>query len=184
MTYSHLFHTLHDEKEPYGTMGRGTHYSVFSAAQWFNYDRKLIDGGKANVQRFAIVWDEDHDDRVVSLAEKAYMAGIFAPVLFIGERKAHLSVVVADEFYQIIQKDWASYNIAWADLASDVFGDVWNFDQIVPMSHAADSGIIASHPGHVTTYLQNIHNLWNIGSHKYIAPLTSFAPPGWAVGDN
>lgn len=179
MSYSPFFHTLHDEKEPYGSIGRGVHYSVLSAPQWFDHERKLMDGGKARIQRFAILWDEDHDTRVIDVAEKAYMLGIFAPVLFIGERKAFLNVVVSEEFYEHIQKDWASYNMAWGDLCSDVFGDCWTFESIVPLSHAAESGLIASSDEVVTTYLANIRNLWGLGIRPYSSKLDTYTPDGW-----
>lgn len=172
MSYSQFFHPLHDEKEPHGNLGRGTHYSVFEAPQWFDLQRKLVPGGRAKVQRFGVIWDEDHDERIISLAEKAYMLGIFAPVLFIGERKASLNVVVSDDFYDYIERvDGASYHITWKDLASDVFGDYWNFEGIVPLRRAGSAGIIASENQAVATYLSNIQNLWGLGLHHYQSPL-------------
>ena len=66
-SYSKLFSTLHDEAEPVGNLGRGTHYSVFRAAEWFDVERRPL--VQAQIHDFAIVWDEDHDTRVISTVE-------------------------------------------------------------------------------------------------------------------
>lgn len=162
-SYSPLLHTLYDETDPVGKLGRGTHYSVLSAVQWADNLRCMrhIPG----IQRFAVVWDEDHDTRIIQVIEAAYMRGIFAPVLYIGERKAFLTVVVNDEFFQIIQGDWASYTVAWDDICKETHGDFWNL-KLVRVMEAADE-MIADANEKVSTYLQNINNLWNLGFNAY-----------------
>src|SRR6185312_7861892 len=120
--YSPLFHTLYDEQDPVGKLGRGTHYSILSAVQWVDKRKKLLP--IPCLQRFAVLWDEDHDERVIGVIERAYMRGIFAPVLCIGEKKACVTVVVDDEFFNIIH-DWVSYLMAWEDICKDAEGDRW-----------------------------------------------------------
>lgn len=163
ISYSPLFHTLYDETDPVGKLGRGTHYSVLGAVQWADNLRRMrhIPG----IQRFAVVWDEDHDTRIIQVIEAAYMRGIFAPVLYIGERKAFLTIVVNDEFFDIIQGDWVSYSMAWEDICKETHGDSWNL-KLVRVKEAVDE-MIADTNEKVTTYLQNIHNLWNLGFNTY-----------------
>ena len=163
--YSPLFHTLYDEQDPVGKLGRGTHYSILGVVQWVDKQKKVL--ARPGIQRFAVIWDEDHDERVIDVAERAYMRGIFAPVLYISERKAFLTVVVDKEFYEIIQGDLVSYNMAWEEICTDVRGDRFNF-QLHVMGSNVD--IIMDSDEKVSTYLKNIDNLWNLGLNLYIQP--------------
>jgi hypothetical protein len=42
-----------------------------------------------------VIWDEDHDERVIGVVERMYFAGLLHPVLFVGERKGSLTVVLS-----------------------------------------------------------------------------------------
>jgi hypothetical protein len=46
---------------------------------------------------FAIIWDEDHDDRVLEPIEKIYLAGLLPHFLVFGERKGGFSAIVTDD---------------------------------------------------------------------------------------
>ena len=59
--YSPFFSTLHDEDGPVGHLGGGTHYSVLRAVLW---------EPEPAFHDFAVVWDEDHDLRVVWVLEQ------------------------------------------------------------------------------------------------------------------
>ncbi len=177
MNYSALLHTLYDEQNPVGQLGRGTHYSVFSAVQWVDIYKKLLPS--LHIQNFAVIWDEDHDERIIDVMERAYMRGIFAPVLYIGERKAYITVVVGNDFYQYIQNDWASYIMAWENICKNVHGDHWLVNIVPVLVNAANSptlGIIADSDTKVTTYIQNIHNLWDLGIKPYIQQHKNYNP--------
>ena len=173
--YSPLLHTLYDETDSIGKLGRGTHYSVLSCVQWADNRRQLrpVPG----IQHFAVIWDEDHDTRIIQVIEAAYMRGIFAPVLYIGERKAFLTVVVNDEFFEIIQGDWASYSMAWKEICKETHGDFWNLQLVRVTADAYE--MVADSNKKVATYLLNIHNLWNLGFNKYTPSKSSvaFLPP-------
>src|SRR5690242_20442353 len=95
--YSALFSCLHDESKPIGNIGRGSHYSVFRAVQWKDALGEPLP--RAQMQDFAVVWDEDHDERVIKVAEEIYMAGLLFPIRFIGERKGMLTVIVDTRLY-------------------------------------------------------------------------------------
>jgi predicted nucleic acid-binding protein len=56
-TYSPYFKTLYDQPEPIGRLGRGTHYSVLRCL------------GLSGFHDFAIIWDEDHDKRVIAVQQ-------------------------------------------------------------------------------------------------------------------
>ena len=167
MAYSSLFSVLHDEKKPVGNIGRGTHYSVLSCAQWHNQFIQHHATGHAEIQKFAIIWDEDHDDRIIPVIEAAYLQSLMAPVKFIGERKGHLSVIVDPVFWKFCSNK-RDYIQAWEKLAGSVNDDWWSCE-VQSEEEMSESGII--HPRNkMVVYLKNIDNLWSLGVAPYKAP--------------
>lgn len=171
---------LHDEDGPVGNIGRGAHYSVFRVASWFDVERKRL--SKAQTHDFAVIWDEDHDDRVLAVVEKIYVAGLLSPVQFIGERKGRLTVLVAAKFWGSLgsESDFDDYRRAIADLASDVGGDSWSvtlgmFDRArtdARAPHQTDvAAIIQDDDYNVVTYLRSIDILWKLGTKPYRTPV-------------
>src|SRR4051812_6684669 len=88
MSYSPFFQTLHDETRPVGQLGRGTHYSILRVPIWQDEWLNLLAQGL--LLDFAVIWDEDHDARVMEAVEALYFSGLLSPVRFIGERKGSL----------------------------------------------------------------------------------------------
>lgn len=166
---SPLFHTCYNETHPIGRFGYGTHYSVLSAVQWMDKYKKQLQ--LPCIQNFAIIWDEDHDERIIDVIERAYMSTMLAPLLFIGERKASLTAIVNNEFRELTQNDQTSYIRAWQDICNKVYensrhSDSWVFE--LRTMDDPELKIIAEPRDKVVTYLQNIKNLWNIGLNTYI----------------
>lgn len=185
--YSTYFSCLHDESTAYGSLGRGTHYSVFRAVEWLDVSRKPL--AKAEIHDFAVIWDEDHDTRVIEAIERIYLAGLLSPVQFIGERKGSLTVIVAAKF-------WGDGNdlVAYRDQvqkAIQPINDYWPvqigmFDRsgaIGPDWHQNDpSGIINDATHKVNVYLSSIDVLWKLGTKPPV--WESSAPPSlipWAM---
>lgn len=164
MAYSSLLSTIHDERHPIGKIGRGSHYSVFICAQWLNEHLEPDYNYHANTQRFSVIWDEDHDERIIPVIEHAYMIGLFAPVKFIGERKGILTLIVSDNFWsRCDQKDQKDYLKRWNEIASSkISDDSWSVE-IRPESEMAESYIVYPTGSFAETYLKNIENLWGLG---------------------
>ncbi|WP_253073410.1 hypothetical protein [Sodalis ligni] len=95
--YSTLLSCLYDEQQPIGNLGRGTHYSIFRTVEWLDVNRTPVN--LPQLHDFSVIWDEDHDERVINVIENIYMAGLLSPIQFIGERKGTLTVIVAAKFY-------------------------------------------------------------------------------------
>lgn len=174
--YSTLFSCLHDEQDPIGQLGRGTHYSVIRTAEWLDVTRRHLD--LPEVHDLAVVWDEDHDTRIAPVIERIYMRGLLSPVQFIGERKANLTVIVAARFYYIgSEADLERYRRDVEAAVNPVDGDHWNveigsFDRSPGsppgMPHQTfTSGLVSDHEEKVVTYLRNIDNLWKLGTKQY-----------------
>lgn len=181
--YSSYFFCLYDECASVGSLGRGTHYSVFRSVEWLDVDRRRID--LPQVHDFAVIWDEDHDERVIEAIERFYMAGLLSPVQFIGERKGGLTLILAARFYfSGTSESLQAYVSAVTAIASGL-PDGWtveigSFDRNLGSPHQTFfQGIIADDDRRVGLYLANIDSLWRLGTRPYrpTMPLKLSLPP-------
>lgn len=172
-TYSTLFSCLYDEPEPIGHLGRGTHYSVFRSVEWLDVVRAPL--AVPQVHDFAVIWDEDHDIRVIDAVEEIYMAGLLSPIQFIGERKGHLHIIVAAKFY--LTHDQGTLN-AYLQQLNAISGnlnhrDYWPTEvgmferSLDSPQHTALYGLIDADEHRVITYVRNIDSLWNLGTKPF-----------------
>ncbi len=138
--YSPFFQTLYDQQEPVGQIGRGTHYSVLRAVIF-----PPLQAPKYH--DFAVIWDEDHDTRVIDVIYQIYCMGKLQNFYFFGERKGFFTALPHSP-------DLFGDNI-------EVENDSWNFD-----SHTT---IISDSQESVELYLKSIDMLWKLGSK----PITS-----------
>lgn len=172
--YSKLFSCLYDEPEPVGQLGRGAHYSVFRSVKWLDVVRAPLT--IPQVHDFAIVWDEDHDTRIVSIVEAIYMAGLLSPIQFIGERKGTLTVIVAAIFYYAHSEASLDAYIRQLNEISGKsnHGDSWPtevgmFDRSLGSPHQTELlGLIMAQERRVITYLRNIDSLWSLGTKPFV----------------
>jgi len=177
--YSSIFSCLYDEQGPVGRLGRGTHYSVFRSVEWLDVEREQL--SLPQIHDFTVVWDEDHDTRVIEAIEKIYMAGLLSPVQFIGERKGTLTIILAARYYWSgTDANLEGYKKAVTDICRDIDGDYWpvevgSFDRSPGSPHQCDvQGIIADSEFKVLTYLRNIDSLWGLGTKEYKAVARGF----------
>jgi hypothetical protein len=167
MPYSPFFQTLHDETQPVGHLGRGTHYSVLRVPIW--QDEWLNPLGQASLLDFAVIWDEDHDERVIEVIEALYFGGLLAPVRFIGERKGNLSVLIDAKTVEAWDRAaLKNYRGAVSDV-SQRLEDPWpaTVDVVAGPKHS----IIHAPAENVSLYLRNIELLWQLGRHPSLAHL-------------
>lgn len=174
--YSTLFSCLYDEPAPVGQLGRGTHYSIFRSVEWLDVTRRPLT--LPQVHDFAVIWDEDHDERVIEAVERLYMAGLLSPVQFIGERKGMLTIIVAAKFYYNgTEADTQAY-IRAVDAIGQSLDDAWPvdvgmFDRAPGNPHQNDPRAIISDQGRrVQTYLENIDGLWRLGTKDFSLSMT------------
>ncbi len=153
-TYSPFFETLHNEKHPVGFLGEGTHYSVFRAIVFHDQSGQNLDKGQYH--EFAVIWDDDHDERVIEAIEQIYVLGMLPKFLFFGEKRAHLTALALDT-----QENTEELEKKFQDICNDVAGDRWKFSL---GTIAKPAEIIDDEPEKVETYLRNIFNLWWLGS--------------------
>jgi hypothetical protein len=93
--YSDFFQTLHDEMSPTGYLGHGTHYSVLRAVVFHDpLGKPWREGQFAD---FAVIWDEDHDVRVMEPIEEIYQRGLLSSFLMFGEHRGNFTAILANE---------------------------------------------------------------------------------------
>ena len=163
--YSSLFSCLHDEREPIGSLGRGTHHSIFRCAQW--RDITLLPERPA-MQDFCVVWDEDHDERVIAVIERIYMEDLLSPIMFIGERKGGLNVIVREDFIERTCdeafRDYSNMVAKIADSLADPWGcSVGTFSRSSTPEVDVRKFLVNDDAGRVGAYLAGIDACWSLG---------------------
>ena len=161
--YSDFFKTLHDEQSPTGYLGRGTHYSVLRAVVFHDATGKPV--AKAQFADFAVIWDEDHDDRVIEPIEKLHRCGLLPCFLMFGERKGTFTAVLAndihDQFLCSVLQDRLNKITQRLDT-----GDAWPA-RVVSLE-SPDNSIIDASADKATLYLNNLAMLWELGAKPAI----------------
>lgn len=143
--YSSLFSVLHDQPEPVGRLGRGTHVSVMRTVVWLP-DARFHD--------FCIVWDEDHDRRIIGFVERMIVAQLMSSVLFVGERKGSVTVLTSCPS----SPGFASAVLA---VAQDVPNDPWGAE----VKCFPEVGTIVNDDlDRVSAYLGGVRALWHLGT--------------------
>lgn len=156
--YSSYFTTIYDEKAPTGHLGRGIHYSVLRALSW--HPPFSILPARPSHYDFAIIWDEDHDERVINCVEEIYMNGLLSKFIMFGERKGFFTAIVSPHCYAAENDSELKENIEWIAQRAPA-GDVWT-GEIVTLDSNANT-IISDVKDKVTLYLKNIEMLWQLG---------------------
>lgn len=170
--YSSILSCLYDEREPVGYFGRGTHYSILRCVEPLNVDRHIAP--IPQLHDFAVIWDEDHDQRIIALIEQLFMSNLFSPVQFIGERKGTVYVIVAARWY------WSSKQEHFEDwqakvkqvVANSFHQDSWSleigfFDRAELRHQTEIPAIISAEAYKVEDYLRTIDHLWRLGTRPF-----------------
>ena len=170
--YSQFFSTLYDEPGPVGYLGRGTHYSILRCAEWFDVTRRPLQ--RAEIHDFAVIWDEDHDERIIRVIEQIYLEGLLSPIQFIGERKGSVTIILAARYYFSADDLLQDYERRLGFITEQALDDdSWHaelgtFDRRPGSPHQVDlKGLIHAPEEHVITYVRNIDNLWKLGTRPH-----------------
>jgi hypothetical protein len=157
-TYSHFFQTLHDEQSPAGYLGRGTHASILRAVVF--HDPRCEPLKVGHFADFAVIWDEDHDRRVIQAIERIYQLGFLGSFGIIGERKGILYALVNGPV-QGLQRPYLERQLhAVAQGMDDPWSSSLDFSEYNP------NRIIDDDYRKVGLYLDNLKMLWNLGVKK------------------
>lgn len=177
--YSDFFSCLYDEPSAMTRFGQGAHYSIFRAVEWLDVWRKPLK--LPEVHDFAVIWDKDHDARIIRVLERFYMAGLLSPVQFVGEHEGTITVIVDVEFWHHAnESEFKDYTADLQEICRRVDHDeYWSvntgmFDRSTcwPPDETKVDGLIEADEYRAVTYLRNIENLWQVGVKSYVpAPM-------------
>lgn len=171
MAYSPFFQVLHDERAPVGNLGRGTHYSIVRTVlpvleeadaesaeeQIFGEARRR----KLQMLDLAIIWDEDHDERIWPVIERLHASGLLAPVRFIGERKGNITVI-CDPDTNYGDGGFERYRALIEQVVWGAEGDEWSVEVIQGIGDGS-AQIINASKERVDAYLLGIEASWTLG---------------------
>jgi hypothetical protein len=157
-TYSPFFQTLHDESSPVGDLGRGTHYSVLRCLCWHDECQKPLKQAKHH--DIAIIWDEDHDERVIELLEQLHASGLLSSIAILGERKGTANVVMLDATAKALGATGVAKLLKSIEDIAQALPDPWSAH--VGTLTAPDC-IIDDKDEKIAIYLQNLNMLWKLG---------------------
>jgi hypothetical protein len=129
---------------------------------------------------FCIIWDEDHDTRVIKIAEKAYINGFLNSMLFLGERKGIFTAVLDHNFVKNAPKKVESIYGEIFEWTRDVDNDTWPVSLVSIRNsdfqiHAGEEqyNLISDSLDNVMLYLANINMLFKLGIKPIEMPLTT-----------
>ena len=187
--YSNYFSCLYDEQHPVNNFGQGAHYSVMRALEWLDVCRDPLT--HAQVHDFAVIWDKDHDTRIIRVLERILVAGLLSPVRFIGERGAVLTVIVAPQFrLHANETGFKNYLGELQDICRRVDGEeFWAvsagmFDSSPNWTpeQAGLGELIEADVCSTLAYLRGIDTVWQIGAKAFSrisAKEFMLTPPPW-----
>jgi hypothetical protein len=154
-TYSSFFKTLHDEQAPTGYLGRGIHYSILRAVVFHDEIGRPCLGSDFD---FAVIWEEDHDDRVVQAIEQCYRRRILSSFFGFQEAKGILTGFVAPGLSKCRISFVESQLHAIAE--EEVELDVWTS---VIATVEEPHGIGSCPDENLSLYINNLRMLWRLG---------------------
>jgi hypothetical protein len=170
-SYSPFFQTLHDERFSTGHLGNGTHVSILRAIVFS--DRNLRPLRKGADADFAIIWDADHDTRIIKAVEAIYRGGFLSSILMIGERKGTLHAVVPEALRTHFSGETMKYiGKELEAIAQAMENDAWS-SSLCPFG-SPNNKIIDDDNDKVSLYLANLKMLWRLGVRVGIDDHLSF----------
>lgn len=134
MIYSRWLYTEHEQ--PHNDDGEGA-YTIFSTQQLFGADCMPLEA--MSIQKFAVLWEDQPDTRVIDLIEQSIILIILSPVKLLHASEG-MFVVVYDS--KLVGENYKLFQLAWAEIASGVMYDEWTvlFIKETDAGHGYDGG--------------------------------------------
>ena len=153
--YSPFFETLYDEPKPVGSYNnREIHYSILRAIVFTSPNGDALP--ESRVHDFAVIWDEDHDVRIIEAIQKIYTAGLLPCFLALGERKAcltghftpHMSATSRKKALPLVE-----------EICTNIANDFWTTEFTKYLS--LDDHVMVKSQEDI--FFANILNQWSLG---------------------
>ncbi|KRE90823.1 hypothetical protein ASG87_01420 [Frateuria sp. Soil773] len=169
-TYSSFFQCLFDQPDRPGDRFYGA-FSVFRAIDSRDVEQRPTH--LPHIHDFAVIWDDDHDTRIIAVIEEMLMAGLLPGVQFIGEHKGSLTVILAARTYWKIDVEAYTKRV---EALTGAVGDFWNvrlgmYDHgkgNLRIGHQCDFQEILGLDGEAEhAFLYTIDSMWNLGTKEW-----------------
>ncbi|TRO38593.1 hypothetical protein EQ832_12125 [Pseudomonas sp. ALS1131] len=153
--YSHFFRTEYDEQQNIGVLE--AHCSILSVPSLNKKDAVL------DVQRVAVIWDEDHDERVIPILEAACFKGLLRNVLFIAEHKGAVSIIMDESAKSFLRN---ARQKKWQEICDEVVeNDEFSADVMSKEEYVQT--LVDSLQPMYENYLNHICDVWSLGPHDF-----------------
>lgn len=172
--YSNIIACVYDEPEGLGNL-YGYHYSVFRTVVLVNEAGNVLP--RNQLHHCAVIWDDDHDTRIISVVEQLYIANLLRTIAFIGEHKGEVNVLFAPVFaMRFTPQQQEAYRREITKIIANPFhGDSWTtqFGQFIPAKQAnsacttVTANLLGMESSIEDAYLNHIHNMWRLGVREF-----------------
>lgn len=174
MSYSKIFQCLFDQPE----VGvRPLPYTIFRAFDSKDVTQKPT--STPHIHDFCVLWDEDHDERVIHVAESLFSAGLLPGVQFLRESKGTLHIILAAKTFFEVKEPQKVYSDHMHQVIP-LLDDFWHPE--VGMYDRSDlgqfnnphqcefNGLLGSNPSLTLCKLWNIDHQWDLGTKPMHSP--------------
>ena len=165
--YSTIFTTIYDQPESISDFSNGVHYSIMRAVEWLDVERNSLSAPE--IHDFAILWDRDHDVRIINVIEKLYLTGLLSPIQFIGEHKGVLTIILASK-YEYNADDVGNYKKQVSEIVSSLDFDSWicsfgTFDRSGADHQCLFNELLSVSHKNTFYFLKSIDLQWKLGTY-------------------
>lgn len=160
-SYSTLFACIYDQTGSAAAVGGNPPYSVLRSTQARDRDGRGC--RRMTLHDFVVVWDDDHDERVIHVLERLHMAGILWPLVFASENRGNLTLL-----YQGNLDLPPGYEDEVRSICNGDLGDSWNV-RLVPFNRPSvfdfntDVNAVPGAGENAISYLCSIDRQWKLG---------------------
>ena len=155
--YKTFFKTLYDGVTPADYIGKSTHYTITRCVIW--HDHMLAPLKKGKYLDFAIIWNDDHNDLLISFIEDLYINGLLSPSIFVGERNGIVTLLTQENSIFTPHGDITEYEIAIQNIANKL-QDPWS-TKIFPYLSRDHDIILDGYD--CVSFLENLKQQWQLG---------------------
>jgi hypothetical protein len=170
--YSHFFCTLYDEQSYTAGLNlpRGLHHSILRAVVCLDSTLRYL------FHDFAVLWDEDHDERVIWVAEQLFMQRLLQHVIVLAEAKGHVSVVPRVSLSTKIETHVME---SLEQITKAVPNDSFTSEllTVIPRRHEKTSRSPLIEDNRTVSYLQGVVGTWTLGTKPVVATADPFQSP-------
>ena len=156
--YKTFFKTLYDGVTPADYIGKSTHYTFLRCVIW--HDHMLAPLKKGKYLDFAIIWNDNHNDLLISFIEDLYINGLLSPSIFVGERNGIFTLITQENsIFTTHNGDITEYEFAIQNISERLHAP-WSTKIFPYLSRELD---IICDSYDCASFLEELKHQWQLG---------------------